>query len=119
MKLQRGNQDHDDCPRCGQSEDTVHVLICQDKGAAHSFTMALQKLDTHMRALTTAPEIRTAILQRLQHWRRVQHFLPPSVPPLDLFGVRAAVLEQDSIGWYYFLLGRLSTRWSDAQQRYT
>jgi hypothetical protein len=28
-------------------------------------------------------------------------------------------LEQDSIGWYSFLLGRLSTRWSDAQQRYT
>jgi hypothetical protein len=26
--------------------------------------------------------------------------------------------EQDKIGWYNFLLGRLSTKWMDAQQKY-
>jgi hypothetical protein len=36
----------------------------------------------------------------------------------DAFGVREAVLEQNSLGWYNFLLGRLLTRWADAQQRY-
>jgi hypothetical protein len=61
MELQRENQDHDDCPQCGLSEDTVHILICQDMGAALSFIMALQKLDTRIQALTTAPETCTAM----------------------------------------------------------
>jgi hypothetical protein len=57
MEFRRGNQNHDECPRCGTSEDTVHVLICKDAGAAIAFTLSLQKLETHMRSITTAPEI--------------------------------------------------------------
>jgi hypothetical protein len=34
------------------------------------------------------------------------------------FGIREATIEQDNIGWYNFLLGRLSSRWADSQQRY-
>jgi hypothetical protein len=118
MELRRGNQEYDDCPRCGQSEDTVHVLTCQGNGAGITFTLALQKLDTQMRSIFTAPEIRQSILKSLNHWRRHQHYSTPPVMFQDAFGVREAVLEQNSLGWYNFLLGRLSTRWADAQQRY-
>jgi hypothetical protein len=118
MELRRGNQDHDDCPRCGQPEDSVHVLTCQDPGAGTTFTLALQNLDTHMRSIFTAPEIRQAILKSINHWRRHQHFSSRPTPLQDLFGVCEAVLEQNLRGWYNFLLGRLSTRWANAQQRY-
>jgi hypothetical protein len=106
---QRYNQDHDNCPRCGQSEDTMHVLTCQGTGAGITFTLALQKLDTHMRSIFTAPEIRQPILKSLNHWRRHQHFSTPSVTLQDTFGVGEAVLELNSLGSYNFLLGRLST----------
>jgi hypothetical protein len=36
----------------------------------------------------------------------------------DEFGTKAAVAEQDKIGWYNLLLGRLSKNWTDAQQKY-
>ena len=71
-----------------------------------------------MRKLSTAPEIRKHVLQRILFWRKWQHHIAPNSPQPDLFGVHEAVKDQDRIGWYNFLLGRLSTKWSDAQERY-
>ena len=118
MELRRGNQDHDECPRCRQSEDVVHVLTCRGTGADLAFTTSLQKLDAHMRKITTAPETRQLVLKRLQHWRLHQHLVPFTEAVPDEFGLREAVSAQDDIGWYNFLLGRLSNKWSDVQARY-
>ena len=35
-----------------------------------------------------------------------------------MFGLREAVLDQDDIGWYNFLMGRPSRLWTDVQHRY-
>jgi hypothetical protein len=118
MELRRGNQDHDECPRCRQSEDVVHVLTCRGTGAEQAFTTSLHKLDAHMRKIKTAPEIRVVVLKRIRHWRRHQHMAPVTDVVPDEFGLRDAVTEQDAIGWYNFLLGRLSKKWSDTQARY-
>jgi hypothetical protein len=118
MERRRGHQDHDECPRCGHSENTEHVLTCNGTGAAVAFALALQKLETHMRTISTAPEIQQIILRRLVHWRKHQHRHIPDVSSSDVLGVHAAVRDQDVIGWYNVLLGRLSKRWADAQQRY-
>jgi hypothetical protein len=67
--------------------------------------------------LATAPTIVKAIVSRLRQWRKYGDQLPP-ITSSDLWGSRQAVLEQDKIGWYSFLLGRISRRWSDSQQRY-
>ena len=118
MELRRGNQDHDECPRCRQSEDVVHVLTCRGTGADLAFTTSLQKLDAHMRQIKTAPEIRQVVLKRIRHWRLHQHHVPMTAAVPDEFGLRDAVSAQDAIGWYNFLLGRLSKKWSDVQARY-
>jgi hypothetical protein len=39
-------------------------------------------------------------------------------PVPDEFGLRGAVAAQDAIGWYNFMLGRLSKQWSEVQARY-
>jgi hypothetical protein len=118
MAFRRGHQDHDECPRCNQPEDARHVLTCHGNGAGLTFTTSLQKLDSHMRTILTAPEIRKVVLQHLIHWRRFQHHAPSPEPVSDEFGLREAVYSQDAIGWYNFLLGRLSRTWSDVQARY-
>jgi hypothetical protein len=108
MELRRGNQDHDECPRCNQSEDAQHVLTCRGTGAELAFTTSLQKLDTHMRKILTAPEIRQIILKRLLHWRRYQHHVPMTDPVPNEFGLREAVYAQDAIGWYDSLANGLT-----------
>jgi hypothetical protein len=64
--LLRGNQDHDDCPRCGFPESSRHVLECHGTGADATFALALQKLETGMISLETAPPITQAIISRLR-----------------------------------------------------
>jgi hypothetical protein len=118
MELVRGNQDHAECPRCGAFEDTTHVLTCKDPCTEIVYITALQKLDTHMRTIHTAPELRLTLLRRLKHWRKHGHLVPDLAPVPTTFGIREATIEQDNIGWYNFLLGRLSSRWTDSQQCY-
>ena len=45
MELLRGNQDHDECPRCGLSEDAPHVVHCKGEGTEFTFTLALHNLE--------------------------------------------------------------------------
>jgi hypothetical protein len=42
----------------------------------------------------------------------------PTFRSRDQWGTQHCVVDQDRIGWYNFLLGRMSKKWSDAQQRY-
>jgi hypothetical protein len=105
MELQRGNQDHDECPRCRQPEDVVHILTCHGTGADLTFTTSLQQLDTHMRKLTTALEIRQVVLKYIRHWRLHQHHVPMTEHVPDEFGLLDTVAAQDAIGWYNVLLG--------------
>ena len=117
-ELMRGNQDHDECPRCGASESSTHVVECKGTGADATFDLAVQTLETNMIAIKTAPHIQRAILKRLRQWRKFGDRALPRFTDFDMWGTQHAVKEQDRIGWYQFLLGRLGRRWSDAQQRY-
>jgi hypothetical protein len=114
----RGNQDHDECPRCGESESSKHVVECKGTGGDLTFAVALQKLDISMTTLDTAPHIQKAILQRLKQWRKYGDADLPRFRDYDMWGTQHAVKEQDAIGWYQFLLGRFGRKWSDAQQRF-
>jgi hypothetical protein len=125
MEKIRGNQDHDECPRCGQFEDTPHVVRCKGPGADVIFELSVQKLEIVMGDKFTAPEITAAIGKRIRQWRKhstgqiIDQATPlPRYYRNDEFGTKAALDEQDKIGWYNFLLGRLSTKWMDAQQKY-
>ena len=114
----RGNQDYDDCPRCGEPETARHVVDCHGTGADKTFLLAITKLETDLTVLETAPHITTAIIQRLKQWKKFGDRPLPRFTAYDLWGTQHAVREQDRIGWYQFLLGRVGRKWSDAQQRY-
>jgi hypothetical protein len=80
----RGNQSHDECPRCGMSESSRHVVECQGTGTEITFALAIQKLDSHLIVLETAPLLQAAILRRLRQWRKTRrpcsakiHWLQP------------------------------------------
>jgi hypothetical protein len=114
----RGTQDHDECPRCGESESSRHVVECRGTGADLTFTLAVQKLESHLLKLDTAPPIAHAILLRVRQWRKYGIRPMPTFRSRDQWGTQHCVVDQDRIGWYNFLLGRMSKKWSDAQQRY-
>jgi hypothetical protein len=117
-ELLRGNQDHDECPRCGSSESSRHVLECTGTGAAQTFNLAATTFEVQLLSLNTAPSIIKALITRLHQWRKYGDHALPKFTTSDLWGAKQAVLDQDKIGWYSFLLGRMSTKWSDAQQRF-
>ena len=93
-------------------------MECKGTGADATFALAVQKLETDMTAIDTAPHIVTAIIRRIQQWRKYGDRALPRFKDHDQWGTQHAVREQDLIGWYQFLLGRVGRKWSDAQQRY-
>ena len=113
-------QDHTECPRCPeQYEEPMHILNCPAPSATLHWETALTRLEVWMSTHYSMPAAQTAILRCLREWRHPdprRHFARESVP--QMFGLRAAVLDQDDIGWYNFLMGRPSRRWRDVQQRY-
>jgi hypothetical protein len=114
----RGNQDHAECPRCGETETSRHVVECKGTGADLTFALAVTKLETELTVLETAPHLTKAIIRRIQQWRKHGDRALPRFTDTDQWGTQHAVREQDLIGWYQFLLGRVGRKWSDAQQRY-
>jgi hypothetical protein len=121
----RDNQEHEDCPRCGQVKDTIHVVQCKGTGTDEIFELAVQKLEVTLCDKFTAPRIKTALTTRIRQWRQHsnnhttdQETIFPFFRHYDEFGTKAAVAEQDKIGWYNLLLGLMSTKWTDAQQKY-
>jgi hypothetical protein len=85
----------------------------------------VQKLEVGLCDKFTAPRIKTALTTRIRQWCQHsngqttdQATIFPYSRHNDEFGTKAAVAEQDKIGWYNLLLGRLSKKWTDAQQKY-
>jgi hypothetical protein len=70
MEQLRGNQNHANCPRCGQFEDAPHVFRCQGNGTDNIFEVAVQKLELKMGDSFTAPEIITSLGTRIRKWRK-------------------------------------------------
>jgi hypothetical protein len=61
----RGNQDHSECPRCGDPNKTTrHIIKCKGTGTELTFTLATLKLKAHLTTLDTTSPIITAIMTR-------------------------------------------------------
>ena len=65
-----------------------------------------------MKSKNTNPRISSAILASLHQWN---HNEQPTLSPISP-QIQAALLEQNQIGWFNFLLGRHSRHWEHAQQ---
>jgi hypothetical protein len=87
----RGTQDHDECPRCGESESVRHVFDCKGTGGADStFVLAVTELETGMVTLDTTPSAPTARIKRLQQWIQIgDQALPRFLADCDQLGTQA------------------------------
>jgi hypothetical protein len=117
MELRRKHQDHSDCPRCGETnETTIHLLRCRDERALEQWDLSMEQLKKGMNATETSPKIFTAVVNRLTAWH---NNVQPA--PIDFVGhpnLLAAILEQDDIGWHPFLLGMISQKFAAVQATY-
>ena len=95
------------CARCGQVEETtVEVLQCWHPDADKQFETWKCKFKEWMEKEQTNPVLAAALLLRVPDWRyRTPH---PGGPPGMLRELPTALREQYRIGWYNFLLGRVS-----------
>ena len=104
MHLRRQYQDHSQCPRCGQPDETTqHVIQCHSNSATTEWNIRITALSQWLTKHHTNTFLHTAILQRLQEWRT-------SAPRRGISGpaaIRITIDHQDQIGWWPFLLGRV------------
>jgi hypothetical protein len=103
------------CPRCGVPENTLHVLQCRGSQADEVALEHMTKLQNLFDNTFTHPDIASAIMSRLTHFR---HRTQPHLPPSTSFEIIQATLSQDRIGWKNFIEGLLSVKWRQAQSRY-
>jgi hypothetical protein len=109
-------QDHEECPRCAEVKETpLHVLDCGAMSTKVIWSKSMTKLQTWMESTNTMPELQTALITRLRQWKGETNDNPTFSTHC---GLRAAILHQDEIGWYNFLMGRISLQWKEVQQRY-
>ena len=110
-----GLQQHTKCPKCQQpNETTTHVMQCQSYGTHCLWSKLMRSFATWIEKNKGPETLAQAIIDNLTAWRQQSPF-----PPLpDDRNIRAAVLEQDDIGWRSFLDGFISTKWKIVIERH-
>jgi hypothetical protein len=61
------------------------------------------------------PALQEAILTRLRQWKGDTN---DNLQWTSQYGLKQAILHQDELGWYNFLMGQVSLQWKAVQQRY-
>ena len=112
----RGHQSQPSCPRCGQFEDTNHVLRCTSPTAIAKWHHGVTQLTTWMQRQSTSPAISQLIHQSLLRWHQNDPagFNPPPGPVT----LRDCFESQHEIGWNAFLYGFISHHWVQLQDAY-
>ena len=122
--LRRKEWTNSKCPRCGQhDEDTNHVIICQDKEAEYCFEKAVITFKEKLIKMETAPIITATIIYTL--FGGQESFFSDMIKTDDNYEnddiqrtTAAAAIEQDMIGWFNFIEGKMSSKWEIAQEQY-
>jgi len=116
MLLRRKYQDHSICPRCGkEGETTKHVIQCQDKGTLQRWKTELKALRQWFISTSTNPDLQQAIFQRLKEWHDNTPHRP--VRTANLL-ITEAVQQQDQIGWWPFLQGRITKKFEHVMEEH-
>mmetsp|Transcript_7611 Transcript_7611/g.11304 ORF Transcript_7611/g.11304 Transcript_7611/m.11304 type:complete len:633 (-) Transcript_7611:242-2140(-) len=107
------------CPRCNDwSETHSHVITCYNAKARHLRNSLLSTLNEWMEKENTDPDIESTIMLILTQWmRKPGSFRLPYIYTVDLL-LRQTVQQQQSIGWYNFILGMQHSGWATLQDRY-
>jgi hypothetical protein len=95
-------QDHAECLRCSEFEDTTHVIKCQAPHAVTQWEASVAKLDAWLIKSATIPALRSAILNRPKAWKTCDTTL---VLSYSWPGVDDLLTAQARVGWRVFLEG--------------
>ncbi len=99
------------CPLCQSSEETTtHVLLCSHASCRDTWAQQLTQLQQWLTQSKTAPDIQCCLLATLTHGRS-QHF-QAHAPHLCY----SAACDQDQIGFFGFMVGRLASKWIGIQE---
>jgi len=111
--LCRKKRDTVKCPRCDcEVEDGEHILRCEGPSAWQAWTKANEMLKLSLPASQTAADMVSALCEGSSS-------RCGETPQLDMHcsdDVRAALSNQDSIGWQSALEGCPAMGWAEAQQ---
>ena len=109
----RNHQPHSKCPLCQSPNEKVsHVLHCPDRAATTFATARIQHhLSDELEALDTEPILSSAILDIILSWRRGESIVSTDYA----VSIRPVILEQCSMGWDNFVLGRWCPSWQHHQ----
>ena len=108
-------QDHAECPRCTEFEDTDHIVLCKAPRATTQWEASISSLERWLKKSLTMPDIQKAIMSRLRLWREDTVLQATS---FTWPGVNDLIQEQDKIGWRAFLEGCIVKNWAAKQQEY-
>ena len=112
MAKRWGLRPTDVCPQCKEVETARHVWHCNHPSALEIWDQSITTFGLQLGRIHTAPAIISAIITRLQDWKRKRPFSPLT---LHLPHLATAVQAQDCIGWASFLEGGISYHWRAAQ----
>ena len=105
--MERTYKTNNECPRCGQPEDFLHVLQCQDEEASNIWDTSIAKaIKVIQRNISHNAAFITE--QHLRSWREnlpvdKRLYIPTELQPL--------FAKQSQLGWTAFCVGRVSTMW--------
>lgn len=105
--------EHNKCPCCQEeNETTLHLIYCEDEGMIMTWQDSLEDLDTWLVEEKTAPKIAECIRKTLT---------PREPTAFEDFGeglASQAAKDQDKIGWFHFVEGKIATSWETAQHEF-
>ena len=107
-----------ECPRCGEPEDVLHIPRCRHPSAHEAWSDRVLHLQSWLIAEQTAPDIATVILQFVETIRgplSVAH-VGANIRTSRRSSFIRAIDSQRVIGNQCFLEGLLSTHWAPLQQ---
>jgi hypothetical protein len=88
-----------ECPRCShKQETTLHVQQCQGYGADEVFQKGIMRLDNYLVAEDTSEDLRTAIVECIQRWRKQEPIRLRDFP----LEIREVIGQQHQVGWLAF-----------------
>jgi hypothetical protein len=109
MMKAMGMRETDECPRCGESEDSTHLWQCSDQGTEIAWYRWQRELEVWWRNSDTNPALGDAIIQAVELWRIGDPGTAGSTCPR----IEAAILHQHRIGWRAFLEGKWAPEWRE------
>ena len=110
-------QDHDECPVCGRGpEKILHVLRCTDERMRLWWQHNLSIIHQWMIDNDGMPELVRAIMARLNQWSQDPFLTPPFRSRST--SVSRTITDQDAIGWYQFILGRVGRSFAETQHEH-